>query len=156
MSTALKPVRDCGPEFGRRFERRLRAELRSTERDAARQFSSRLFEIGRDCDRFDRAEAIQAECDRLLTVIHPAEPEDSMSLDPPIAVAIRSSSAPHPLNEDVTSRAARIAEGARPAAPSARPSTIVGQLVVDLVAAITLCTFLAAAMLWACVFAGRL
>lgn len=70
--------------------------------------------------------------------------------------ARRSIFAPHPLNEGVTPRAARIAEGARPAAPSARPSTIVGRLVVDLVAAITLGVFVAAVLLWACVFAGRL
>ena len=71
MSTALKPIRDCGPEFGRRVERRLRAEIRADERDATRDFSARMFEIGRDCDRFERAEAIQAECDRLHALSSP-------------------------------------------------------------------------------------
>ena len=56
MSTALKPVRDIGPEFCRRLDREVQ------------RFSRRMFEIGRHADRFERAERVQAEADRLLTL----------------------------------------------------------------------------------------
>ena len=53
MSTALKPVRDIGPEFARRLDHEIQ------------RFSRRMFEIGASADRFETADAIQAECDRL-------------------------------------------------------------------------------------------
>lgn len=56
MSSTRSPIRDLGPEF-----------LRRLDRDVQR-FTRRMFEIGRDADRFDRAERIQAECDRLLSL----------------------------------------------------------------------------------------
>ena len=53
MSTALKPIGDCGPEFGRRVERALRATIcRRDAHEATRRFADRMFEIGRDYDRF--------------------------------------------------------------------------------------------------------
>lgn len=54
MSTATKPVRDLGPEFLRRLDHEVLA------------FARRMFAIGRGCTRFERADQIQAECDRLL------------------------------------------------------------------------------------------
>lgn len=54
MSTARKPICDLGPEFTRRLDREVQ------------RFTRRMFEIGRGADRFDRAEQIQAEADRLL------------------------------------------------------------------------------------------
>ena len=53
MSTALKPIRDLGPEFARRFDHEIQ------------RFSRRMFEIGASAGRFETADAIQAECDRL-------------------------------------------------------------------------------------------
>lgn len=47
MTRAYLPPRDCGPEFVRRFARE-------------------MHRIGREATRHDRAERIQAECDRLL------------------------------------------------------------------------------------------
>ncbi|WP_333822816.1 hypothetical protein [Pinisolibacter sp.] len=68
MSTARKPIGDCGPEFGRRFERDLAAAVRRDGREVPRRFAARMIEIGRTADRFERADLIQAECDRLLTL----------------------------------------------------------------------------------------
>jgi hypothetical protein len=44
--TERAPIRDCGPEFRRRF-------------------ASTLYRIGREADRFTIADEIQVECDRL-------------------------------------------------------------------------------------------
>lgn len=62
MSTARKPIGDLGPEFARRLDR----QIQKAARETARAFSRGMFEIARTADRFDRADRIQAECDRLL------------------------------------------------------------------------------------------
>jgi len=176
MSTALKPVRDCGPEFGRRYERGLRADLRTADREAVRHFSARMIEIGRDCDRFDRANAIQAECDRLLALSPLPESEDIMALDVPIAPAIRPHFAPHPLHEAEPARAARPAASVRPAlavflrkamcagrrwvstvATSARGRmTAASGVAVDLIAGAAMGAFVLALLIWSAVLTGRL
>lgn len=64
MSTARKPIGDLGPEFVRRLDRQFQKAARST----ALAFSRGMFEIARTADRFERADRIQAECDRLLAL----------------------------------------------------------------------------------------
>lgn len=49
MALSHHPPRDIGPEFSRRFARE-------------------MHRIAREAGRFERAERIQAECDRLLTL----------------------------------------------------------------------------------------
>lgn len=177
MSTALKPIRDCGPEFGRRFERGLKADLRVAEREAIRRFSHRMFEIGRDCDRFDRAEAIQAECDRLLALSLPVPEEDTMSLDVSAPAPVRRLfSVPHPLHEAEPARTARPAASVRPAlaaflheamrtghrlvatvASSARGRmTAASGVAVDLIAGAAMATFILTLLIWSAVLTGRL
>lgn len=56
MSSVHDPIGDVGPEFLRRFDHEVQ------------RFSRRMFEIARDADRLDRAERLQAECDRLLAL----------------------------------------------------------------------------------------
>lgn len=63
--------------------------------------------------------------------------------------------APHPLNEGVTPRAARIAEGARRAS-SAQLLTAASQLACDLVAAVVMASFLSTLLIWGCVITGRM
>lgn len=53
MSRVTAPVGDLGPEFARRVAREI-------DRAAAR-----FMRIGRTADRFERADLIQAECNRL-------------------------------------------------------------------------------------------
>ncbi len=156
MSTALKPIGDCGPEFGRRVERALRADLRRDAHEATRRFADRMFEIGRDYDRFDRAEAIQAECDRLFALPLSLEAEDVMSLDfSPLDTTRHPIAAPHPLTGLVPTRQARRAEGVNHPAPSARLFTAASSLANDLIALAALGTGMTALVIWACVFARR-
>ncbi len=56
MSRSYLPPRDLGPEFCRRLDHEVLA------------FARRMFAIGRGCTRFERAEQIQAEADRLLGI----------------------------------------------------------------------------------------
>ena len=53
MTRSNQLPRDLGPEFQRHLER------------GVMHFARRMHEIGRHSDRFDRADLIQAECDRL-------------------------------------------------------------------------------------------
>jgi hypothetical protein len=149
MSTARKPIGDCGPEFGRRFERELRSTIRHDGHETSRRFAARMFEIGRTADRFDRAERIQAECDRLLTLSDAEITMTVSSIDPAPLTATPAPVAP-PVRPWEGRGSARAAEGATRPAPSALFAFV--RMALE---AAALCAFAAGVMLMADALLGR-